>query len=53
MHTYEERALTGMWMSMEIDKALALGYTMVVKYVAWHFEETTQGRYWRALGGVH
>ena len=40
-HTDKERALTGTWVS-EIDKALALGYRMITKYAAWHFEETTR-----------
>ena len=43
-HTYKERALTGTWVSLEIDKVLSLGYKMVTKYSAWHFEETTQYR---------
>ena len=41
-HTDDERALTGTWVSLEIDKALALGYRMITKYAVWHFEETTQ-----------
>ena len=49
-HTDEERALMGTWVSMEIDKGLALGYKMVAKYAAWHFEETTQ--YKDGAGGL-
>ena len=41
-HTDEERMLTGTWVSLEIEKALSLGYRMVKKYSAWHFPETTQ-----------
>ena len=41
-HTDEERSLTGTWVSLEIDKALSLGYRMITKYAAWHFEETTR-----------
>ena len=54
-HTDEERALMGMWVSLEIDKVLALGYKMVAKYTAWHFEETmihTGGRHRKPLGEV-
>ena len=49
-HTDEERALTGRWVSLEINKALALGYRMVTKYAAWHFKETMQ--YKDGIGGL-
>ena len=49
-HTDDERALTGTWVSLEIDKALALGYMMITKYAAWHFEEMT--RYKDGVGGL-
>ena len=49
-HKDEERALTGMWVLLEIDKVLALGYRMVTKYAAWHFKETMQ--YKDGVGGL-
>ena len=48
-HT-DERSVTGTWVLLEIDKALALGCRMVTKYAAWHFEETTQ--YKDGVGGL-
>ena len=51
-HTDEERALTGTWVSMEIDKVLALSYKIVTKYAAWHFEETTQYNLEEGTGGL-
>jgi hypothetical protein len=39
-HANKERALTGTWVVLEITKALSMGYTMVKKHEAWHFEET-------------
>ena len=41
-HTDEERAMTGTWVTLEIDKAVSLGYKILHKYSAWHFPETTQ-----------
>ena len=38
----EERALTGTWVTLEIDKALSLGYVVLEKYEAWDFEEFTK-----------
>lgn len=41
-HTDEERALTGTWVTCEVDKALELGYRMLKKIEAWHFPQTDQ-----------
>ena len=49
-HTDDERALTGTWVSLVIDKALALRYRMITKYAAWHFEEMM--RYEDGVGGL-
>jgi len=38
----EDRALTGTWVSVELDKAEELGYVILEKYEAWHFPHTTQ-----------
>ena len=50
IHTNEERALTGTWITLELEKALTLGYVILEKYSAWHFEETTQ--YLEGEGGL-
>ena len=41
-HNEDERALTGTWVSLELDKAVELGYEILERYTAWHFEESTQ-----------
>ena len=41
-HSDEQRALIGTWVSLEIDKALSLGYTIMEKYSAWHWPEFSQ-----------
>ena len=38
----KERALTGTWVSLELKKALALGYTMIEIHSVWHFPVVTQ-----------
>ena len=38
-HTVEERALTGTWTSVELKKALDLGYQLLDVYYIWHWEE--------------
>ena len=42
MHSESERAITGTWVSAEVEKALALGYVMLKKIEAWHFPVTDQ-----------
>jgi hypothetical protein len=48
----EERALIGTWVTIEIDKALSLGYKIMEKYEAWHFPSTTQYDPSTKTGGV-
>ena len=38
----KERALTGTWVSLELKKALALGYTMIEIHCVWHYPVVTQ-----------
>lgn len=38
-HTDKERAITGSWVSMEIKKALEVGYQLVRIYEVWHFPD--------------
>ena len=36
------RALTGTWVSTELEKAVSVGYRVLHRYEAWHFEKTLQ-----------
>ena len=38
-HTEEERMLSGIWCSIETDKALELGYRVVRMIDVWHFPQ--------------
>ncbi|XP_055357093.1 uncharacterized protein LOC129602151 [Paramacrobiotus metropolitanus] len=42
-HTDAERSLTGVWCSVEIIKALSLGYTVIKVYEIWHFPSSREG----------
>ncbi len=41
-HSDDERALVGTWVTLELDKAVEMGYVIVERYVAWHYPNTTQ-----------
>ena len=51
-HSESERALTGTWISAEVEKALTLGYRMVKKIEAWHFPLTDQYNPHTKKGGL-
>ena len=38
-HPAEERALTGTWTTIELEKAIEKGYVIVYIYEVWHFKE--------------
>ena len=38
----KERALTGTWVSLEIEKALDMGYVILEIHAVWDFDEVTQ-----------
>ena len=38
-HEDKKRALTGTWTTIEIDKAIALGYRLTKVTEVWHFEK--------------
>ena len=38
-HEQHERALTGTWTTIEIDKAIELGYRLTKVTEVWHFEK--------------
>ena len=40
-HNDEERALRGVWVSIELIEALKKGYILAEMYEVWHFEEKT------------
>ena len=41
-HTDEERALVGTWVSLELEKAVEMGYVILEKYMVWHFPQSSQ-----------
>ena len=41
-HTSNQRALTETWVSMEVKKAVSLGYEVMKIHEVWHYTETTQ-----------
>jgi len=41
-HTRDERALTGTWCTIEVVKALELGYEIDEYFEIWHYPETSQ-----------
>ncbi len=41
LHTDEERALTGTWVTMELQKALSMGYILLKIYEVWHFDDVS------------
>ena len=43
IHTDEQRVLTGTWCSLELNKAVELGYEVQYVYEVWHFDETCEG----------
>ena len=38
-HSDEERTLTGTWVTLELHKALQMGYTLTKIHEVWHFDE--------------
>jgi hypothetical protein len=42
LHSQEERALTGEWVSLEIYKAVEKGYTILEIFEVWHYEKLEQ-----------
>lgn len=41
-HTERQRALTGCWVSFELQKAKKIGYEVLRIHEAWHYSETTK-----------
>jgi G:T-mismatch repair DNA endonuclease (very short patch repair protein) len=41
-HDDEQRAFIGTWVTLELDRACELGYEIVERYEAWHYEETAK-----------
>ena len=40
-HTRSERCITGTWVSVELQKAVTIGYVIVEIFEAWNYDETT------------
>ena len=51
-HSDDQRALVGTWVSLEVDKAVDMGYRILEKYTAWHFPYTTKYDPTRREGGL-
>ena len=41
-HGIHQRALTGNWVSLELQKAVNIGYVVLAIHEAWHYDNTTQ-----------
>lgn len=41
VHSDSQRAITGFWTTVEMDKALEKGYKIDTIYEAWHFENSS------------
>ena len=53
IHTdVEDRALTGTWVTSELQKACQLGYQILQRYEAWHFPHTSQYSPETRSGGI-
>lgn len=48
----EDRALVGTWVSIEVQKAVSLGYVILELFEAWHFQKTTQYDPVTRTGGI-
>ena len=51
-HTDEDRTLFGTWVSIELKKALLLGYKVLHIYEIWHYKETTMHDSATKTGGL-
>ena len=51
-HKDDQRAFTGTWTTMELKKALELGYAVIHTYEIWHYEETSQYDHETKTGGL-
>ena len=51
-HSPRSRALTETWTSMEVQKAVALGYTVTQIHEVWHYSSTTQYDHTTGEGGL-
>ena len=51
-HSDAERALSGTWVTCELEKALSLGYKINEIYEVWHYPATTQYNKETGEGGL-
>ena len=51
-HSDEERALVGTWVTLELHKAVEMGYKIVDRYAVLHFDEMTQYNPHTQEGGI-
>jgi hypothetical protein len=51
-HNSEERALTGTWCTLEVDKAILKGYKLLEIYEVWHWEKREKYDPIKKTGGI-
>ena len=51
-HTHSERCITGTWVSVELQRAVAIGYVIIAIYEAWNYDETTVYDQATSKGGI-
>jgi G:T-mismatch repair DNA endonuclease (very short patch repair protein) len=52
-HGNRERMLHGTWMSIEIDKAIEMGYQLVEVNEVWHFSQQTTTLFWDFIKALY
>ena len=51
-HTHSEQCLTGTWISVGLQKVVAIGYVIIAIYEAWNYDETTVYDQVTSEGGI-
>ena len=48
----EDRVITGTWVSLELDHAVEMGYEILERYEAWHYEDREEYNHETGQGGL-
>ena len=51
-HGIHQRAFTGNWITLELQKAVSIGYVVLAIHEAWHYQNTTQYNQITGDGGM-
>ena len=51
-HSAQQRSLTGTWVSVELQRAVQLGYVILTIFEAWQYDETTIYNCVTGIGGL-